>query len=203
MYSPAQVKFMPGGIFATTDAWLTGKTVVGKYSFTNPETGQIVEGYGSVAELLLGHMLLENGYAVFTKDGSVIINENGIKTSSLTVTGNLQVRGTKNRVAATRDYGDRLMYSYETTSPMFGDVGEGVIGADGECSVALDEMFTETISDGQYQVFLQRYGDGDCYVSERGRGFFIVRGTPGMRFGWELKAGQAGYEGVRMESAAK
>lgn len=201
MYSPTQVKFGSNGIYATTDAWQTGKTVVGKYSFINPETGQTVTGYGGIAEFLLGYMLLTNATAIVSDDGGIIINRDGIKTKGMTVTGDLQVRGTKNRIAETQDFGDRLMYSYETASPMFGDVGEGEIGEDGSCRITLDEIFAQTISDTQYQVFLQCYGDGTCYVSERHGGFFIVCGTPGLRFGWELKGGQAGYDGVRLEVA--
>lgn len=201
MYSPTQVKFGSGGIYATSDAWQTGKTVVGKYSFINPITGQTVSGYGSIAELLIGYMLLNNASGIMSDDGEIIINKDGIKTKGMTVTGDLQVRGAKNRIAETHDFGDRLMYSYETASPMFGDVGEGEIGEDGSCRITLDEIFAQTISDTQYQVFLQCYGDGTCYVSERHGGFFIVCGTPGMRFGWELKGGQAGYDGVRLEVA--
>lgn len=201
MYSPTQLKFGSNGIYATTDAWQTGKTVVGRYSFINPETGQTVSGYGGIAEFLLGYMLLTNSTGIVSDDGEIIINKDGIKTKGMTVTGDLQVRGTKNRIAETQDFGDRLMYSYETASPMFGDVGEGEIGEDGSCRITLDEIFAQTISDTQYQVFLQCYGDGTCYVSERHGGFFIVCGTPGLRFGWELKGGQAGYDGVRLEVA--
>lgn len=199
-YSPAQLKFSANGLYATTDAWLTGKTVVGMYTFTDPVTGQKTEGFGSIAELLVGKMLLNDAGAVISDDGSIVIDKSGIKTNAMTVTGNLIVRGTKNRVAQTADYGDRLMYSYETAAPLFGDVGEGELDEDGICRVTLDPIFAETISTSVYQVFLQRYGDGDCYVDERSGGFFVVRGTPGLRFGWEIKASQSGYENTRLEA---
>ena len=35
--------------------------------------------------------------------------------------GNLEVRGTKSRVARTENFSDRLLYCYETPTPMFGD----------------------------------------------------------------------------------
>ena len=199
-YSPAQIKFSANGLYATTDAWLTGKTIVGMYTFTDPMTGQKTEGFGSIAELLIGKMLLNDAGAVISDDGSIVIDKSGIKTNAMTVTGNLIVRGTKNRVAQTADYGDRLMYSYETAAPLFGDIGEGELGADGVCKITLDPVFAETISTSVYQVFLQRYGDGDCYVKERNGGFFVVCGTPGLRFGWEIKASQNGYENTRLEA---
>lgn len=108
------------------------------------------------------------------------------------------VTGTKSRKATTENYSDRLLYCYETPSPMFGDVGEGEIGEDGRCYVWLDPVFAETISNAQYQVFLQNYGEGSSYVAERKPAYFVVAGTPGLAFGWELKAKQAGYENIRL-----
>lgn len=107
--------------------------------------------------------------------------------------------GTKPRVVKTEDYSDRLLYCYETPTPMFGDIGEGIIGEDGLCYIIIDPVFAETISKTQYQVFLQRYEDGDIFVKERHGGYFIVQGTPNMSFGWEIKAKQAGYEMRRLD----
>ena len=113
--------------------------------------------------------------------------------------GNLTVAGTKSRLASTEDYNNRLLYCYETPTPMFGDIGEGVIGEDGLCYVPIDPVFSETVTTTQYQVFLQKYGEGDCYVQERKAGYFVVKGTPNLTFGWELKARQLGYEQRRLD----
>ena len=83
---------------------------------------------------------------------------------------------------------------------MFGDVGEGMISSDGKCYVPLDPTFAETISDTQYQIFLQTYGEGEAHVSYRCGTHFVVSGTPGLAFGWELKAKQAGYEDRRLDA---
>jgi len=48
-------------------------------------------------------------------------------------------------------------------------------------------------------VFCQKYGDGDLYVAERRPTYFIVRGTPGLAFGWELKGPQKGYANIRFD----
>ena len=115
------------------------------------------------------------------------------------IKGNLTVSGTKSREVNTSDYSDRLLYCYETPTPLFGDIGEGVIGEDGKCYVWIEAIFAETISDSQYQVFLQSYGDGVCYIYERNRFYFVVHGTPNLAFGWELKAKQRNYEQLRLE----
>lgn len=114
-------------------------------------------------------------------------------------TGSITVSGTKSRLAKTEDYGERLLYCYETPTPMFGDIGEGVIGEDGQCYISIDPEFAETISTNQYQVFLQKYGDGECFISKRASSYFVVTGTPGLEFGWEMKAKQAGYEMRRLD----
>jgi hypothetical protein len=107
--------------------------------------------------------------------------------------------GTKSRVADTDDYGKRSLYCYEMPTPMFGDVGEGKIAEDGKCYIWLDSTFSETIKTESYQVFLQKYGQGECYVTERTQRYFVVEGTAGMLFGWEIKARQAGFENLRLE----
>lgn len=109
------------------------------------------------------------------------------------------VSGTKSRSVATDQYSDRLLYCYETPTPMFGDIGDGVISDDGFCYVTLDAVFAQTVTTEQYQVFLQKYGPGDCWVRERKGAYFIVEGTPGLSFGWEVKAKQRDYDQKRLE----
>ena len=119
---------------------------------------------------------------------------------SLSLQDSLYVHGSKYRVVKTNDYGKKLLSCYETTTPMFGDVGEGKIAEDGKCYIWLDNVFSETIKIESYQVFLQKYGQGECYVTERTSRYFIVEGTEGMAFGWEIKARQAGFENNRLET---
>ena len=92
--------------------------------------------------------------------------------------------GQKNRCINTIDYGSRLQYCYETSSPMFGDIGEGTMDSSGTCYIYLDDVFTETISTGiEYQVFIQKEGQGDLWVDSKEAAFFIVKGTPNLKFG--------------------
>ena len=64
----------------------------------------------------------------------------------------------------------------------------------------MDDIFAETVNtDCQYQVFLQKHGPGDVWVEERTANYFTVRGTAGLRFGWEIKARQIGFEAERLE----
>ena len=115
------------------------------------------------------------------------------------ISDTLYVTGSKSRIADAAEFGERLLYCYETPTPMFGDIGEGVIDETGFCYIFLDPVFAETISTDQYQVFLQKYGRGDCWIAERHAGYFVVEGDPGLSFGWELKAKQKGYDQRRLD----
>ena len=128
-------------------------------------------------------------------NGAVDISKNTV------VHGNLTVSGTKPRIIETEDYGTLTNYAYETPSPMFGDVGSAAIDSDGYCIVSIDDLFSETARvDFVYQVFLQKCGAGDVWVDEKHRTYFVVRGTPDLRFDWEIKARQTGFENLRIDS---
>lgn len=112
----------------------------------------------------------------------------------------LDVWGSKSRIAGTKDYGDRLLYCYETPTPYFGDIGTGRTDENGICYVSIDDIFQETVNTGmEYSVFLQKEGPGDLWVEEKSFAFFIVKGTPGLAFSWEIKAVQKEYEHLRLE----
>lgn len=123
-------------------------------------------------------------------------------------TGDTRIRGnfvvasgyTKSREVETDNYGKRLQYSYETPVPMFGDIGEVIIDEDGLGYVDIDDIFSETIADRvEYQVFLQKEGEGDCWISEKAPRYFVVQGTPGLKVAWELKAKQKEFINTRLE----
>lgn len=102
---------------------------------------------------------------------------------------NLKIKGgTKNKVIATENYGDISMYSYETASPMYGDIGEGQTDETGVAYVYFDPKYLATVKENtKYQVFLQKYGEGDLYVAERHAEYFVVKGNPNTGFAWESK----------------
>ena len=164
---------------------------------------------GSSYTVILGsaemHFKRNNtNYRVFTNTASdrIYVGESGSSTTPIKkmYCYDFTSYGTKSRGVETEDYGNRLLYCYETPSPMFGDMGEGKIAEDGKCYVWIESVFNQTIADGKYQVFLQKYGEGECYVSERKANYFVVEGTVGLKFGWEIKARQADYENYRLET---
>ena len=132
--------------------------------------------------------------------GASYLKHNGVANLS-TINGySLTITGSKSRVVETNDYNDRLLYCYETPSPLFGDIGHGIIGEDGKCYVYHDVVFLETINTKQdYQVFLQSYSQNNVWVAEKTHDYFVVAGEPNTEFDWEIKAKQRDYEITRLE----
>lgn len=118
----------------------------------------------------------------------------------VTIGGSLSVAGTKNRIIDTENYDTRKQYCYETATPYFGDIGSGCTDNTGKCYIDIDDIFSETVNICvEYQVFLQKEGQGDIWVEEKTDSYFVVRGTENLKFSWEIKAIQKDYEFERLE----
>ena len=120
---------------------------------------------------------------------------------TITALQKLQSKGTKSRIVNTVHYSERILYCYEMPSPMFGDIGTGKIDEFGYSYIYFEQIFQETIkSDMTYYAFLQKEGEGDLWVEEKTPEYFLVKGTPGLSFSWEVKAKQVDYEYERIEA---
>lgn len=121
------------------------------------------------------------------------------------IMGNFQViYGTKSRVAETKNFSDRLLYCYETPTPLFGDLGCGRTNDKGIAIIDIDPIFAETVSAGaEYQVFLQKEGSGDIWIEEKEQEYFVVKGTPNLKFSWEIKCMQKGFEHLRLNEESQ
>ena len=147
--------------------------------------------------LVLGDTTSKNGWTSGAKHylGRTQFNE------EVKVVGNFSVTGTKSVIAETENYGDQLFYCYETPTPTLGDFGGGVIGKDGMAIISIDDIFQESTETAiEYYVFLQNEGEGQSWVSEKSDTHFVVKGTPGLRFAWELKAKQKNKEYIRFNA---
>lgn len=112
----------------------------------------------------------------------------------------LNTTGSKKRVVQTEEYGRRSLYCYEMPAPMFGDIGEAITDEYGLCYVYIDDIFEKTVNtDVEYQVFLQKEGEGDVWVEKKEKTHFIVKGTSNLKFSWELKIKQRDFELERLE----
>lgn len=179
----------------------------------------ILASSGSVIDISNGSgttaSIIPTSFSIKNSSGNVYIGANSFLISSIFYvnSSDLEYYGdralfdcpivstvAKSRVIDTDDFGKVLQYCYETPSPMFGDIGSGKLDEDGLCYIYFDPVFSETVSTScSYYVFLQKEGQGDIWVKEKTKEYFIVEGTPSLAFSWEAKERQRDYEYQRLE----
>lgn len=59
--------------------------------------------------------------------------------------------------------------------------------------------YDEIVSGRMTFWFLQKEGDGDIWIAEKDTEFFMVRGTPNLKFSWEVKCIQKNFEHLRLD----
>ena len=194
---------LEGTTFSTCDVYCSAINV--STSITGRNTSQSTLTMGSLKAY---YSIVSNGGVTAT--GKVIsyshIEASGHFYSKGTGTdlADLSVRGSKKRILPTKNYGTQAFYCYEMASPMFGDIGEASISEDGTCLIDIDDIFQESTNVRiEYYVFLQKEGDGDCWVDQKEQTYFTVKGTPGLKFAFEIKARQAGYEHMRFADVSE
>ncbi|MFQ6725440.1 hypothetical protein [Limosilactobacillus reuteri] len=120
--------------------------------------------------------------------------------SGFNIRGNFNVYGAKNSAVKTSQ-GDVAVSAYETAEYYFGDIGEAQTGDSGIAFVGIEKLFSETVNTSiPYQVFITAYGPGNLWVDQREHDRFVVKSDrSNVKFGWEIKAKQRGYENTRLQ----
>ena len=171
---------------------LTGETGAGKSIII--DAINVILGNRVSKNIIRSGMEKARAEALFEVDESVknILEEFGIECEDNELLISREVN--------TDGYNGRLLYALETPSPMFSDIGECVLDDTGECLIYIDDIFSETVNTNiEYQVFLQQEGQGDCWVEDKQKLYFIIKGTPNLCVAWEVKAIQRNYEYQRLE----
>lgn len=176
----------------------------GFLSTNNPwrHTGFFMAGRLYTDRLCNADVSQSNGGAYFNMKTSPLKIYCGTQ-GSLNIEGNFFVNSTgyKSKIMDTKTYGDRAFFCYETTSPMFGDIGTGKTDEFGECIVSINDIFLESVKDQMdYMVFLTAQRKGNINISKKFYNYFVVKGDPDVEFAWEIKAYQKHYNGEIMES---
>lgn len=186
VYIPGTMYFGDSAASTTSRIWGAPNTnrLAIQVSVTNKDDGFMIQSNtGSVLARILA------GYSY-----PILLNNN------TQINGNLDITGSKARLVNTKTFGGVRLNAVESASPVFEDIGEGITDDKGLCYIYIDPVMLETInSKCNYQVFIQKYGEGDLFVLERNEDYFIVKGTPNIKFGWRFVAKQRGYELERLE----
>lgn len=141
--------------------------------------------------------------STYTFEGGMFMC-NGILNvdNNASITGDLTVRGEKNRVVKTSK-GMVRMHAIESTYAVFEDFGSAMTDKDGMCMIMLDQLFLETVNtECDYYVFLSPRkitSVPHICVQKKYKDSFCVHGDPNTKFDWIVIAKQRGYEDVRME----
>ncbi|WP_288681675.1 tail fiber domain-containing protein [uncultured Eubacterium sp.] len=81
-YGDKQLRITGNLIAMTDNNWETVSMAIGETSFTDPYTGETSNGYGVIAENLVGKMMLTEKLYVESKDGRIRLDGRGITLSS-------------------------------------------------------------------------------------------------------------------------
>lgn len=74
-YDDVQLKIINSTLAVTTDNWETTKTALGKFIFYNPKTGKEEEGYGLIADKVVGNIILSEELGIYNKSGSMTFTD--------------------------------------------------------------------------------------------------------------------------------
>lgn len=179
----------------STETTIDYESILISHGLNSTEKGHFYVSIGERKELFVSD--LDSSFY-----GNVNISGGNVDISggNLTVHKDFMCTGTKKRIVDTENYDIRSQYCYETATPMFGDIGTAQTDETGECYISIDDIFAETVNTGiEYQVFLQKEGQGDLWVEEKTPTYFTVKGTENLKFSWEIKAIQRDYEFERLE----
>lgn len=80
-YEPTQMKIINSTIAVTDDNWATTKTAIGKYYYTDPDTGETVSAYGINAETIIGKLFLGKNIELKNEAGTLVFDDNGLEVS--------------------------------------------------------------------------------------------------------------------------
>ena len=77
-YLPEQLKIINSTMAITDDNWKTTKTAVGKYYYTDIETGELKMAYGVNAETIIGKLIIGENLAFSNNSSNMTFDENGL-----------------------------------------------------------------------------------------------------------------------------
>ena len=90
-YDDRQLKIINRGLYVTDNNWLTSKAGIGDFIFYNPETGQMEEAYGVIADTLVGNLILSQKVGIYNEGNTIKLDENGMALISDVTGGNTDV----------------------------------------------------------------------------------------------------------------
>ena len=77
-YSPYQLKILNNGLYFTSNDWSNIEVGVGRISYIDPESKQLVNDYGIIAKTVIGKLILSEKLGIYNANGSIKFTEDGL-----------------------------------------------------------------------------------------------------------------------------
>lgn len=77
-YDAKQLKIVNRGLYVSDDNWQTAKAGIGNFEYYDPRTGEHSEGYGVIADKLIGNLVLSQEVGVYNDDASITMDPDGL-----------------------------------------------------------------------------------------------------------------------------
>lgn len=88
-YNPCQLKIINHGLYITNDGWKTAKAGVGQFYYFDPKDKAYKEGYGIIADTLVGNLILSSQVGIYNEEKSIEMDKNGIIVTTNTYNKNV------------------------------------------------------------------------------------------------------------------
>lgn len=88
-YNPCQLKIINHGVYLTTDKWKTAKAGIGRFLYFDPKDNKYKEGYGVIADTLVGNLILSSEVGIYNEEKSIEMDKNGIVVTTNTYNKNV------------------------------------------------------------------------------------------------------------------
>lgn len=88
-YNPCQLKIINHGLYITNDGWKTAKAGIGQFYYFDPKDKVYKEGYGIIADTLVGNLILSSQVGIYNEEKSIEMDKNGIIVTTNTYNKNV------------------------------------------------------------------------------------------------------------------
>lgn len=88
-FLPTQLKIVNSTLAVTNDNWETAKTGVGKFIYFDPRDRKYKEGFGIIADTLVGDVVLSSELGIFNDECSIALDKNGFTLTTNTIGKNV------------------------------------------------------------------------------------------------------------------
>lgn len=86
-YDDSQIRIINNGIYYTNDGWETVSSGLGKFIYTDPVSGEEVEGYGIIAKTVVGDLFLGSKLRLYDSSGDSLDDARRVATSFISADG--------------------------------------------------------------------------------------------------------------------